>query len=112
MQSLLQSSMIPRNSALSCIKSSVKSSQSKRSILSSTSRTYLSTMAPIRRITMFKIPNPDDIQPLLEKYSTMQKDAVKVGTLSSMLLVALCSLVPYPWMSVVLVRLAAGESTS
>ncbi|GAB7340210.1 hypothetical protein MBLNU457_6677t2 [Dothideomycetes sp. NU457] len=36
-------------------------------------------MAPIRRITMFKVPNPDDIQPLLDKYSTMQKDAVKDG---------------------------------
>jgi len=69
-------------------------------------------MAPIRRITMFKVPNPDDIQPLLEKYSTMQKDAVKVGTLSSVLLVALCSLVPYPWMSVVSVYLAAEKSMS
>jgi hypothetical protein len=33
---------------------------------------------PIRRITLFKIPNEEDQQKLLAKYKTMPQDAVKV----------------------------------
>jgi hypothetical protein len=33
---------------------------------------------PIRRITLFKVPNPEDQQKLLDKYRTMPETAVKV----------------------------------
>ena len=32
----------------------------------------------VHRITMFKIPDPSNIQPILDKYSTMAQDAKKV----------------------------------
>lgn len=38
---------------------------------------------PIRRITLFKVPKPEDQQALLGKYRTMPERAVKVGSFSS-----------------------------
>ncbi|OJD40779.1 stress responsive a b barrel domain-containing protein [Diplodia corticola] len=32
---------------------------------------------PINRITLFKVPNPDDIPAILEKYTTLTTDAKK-----------------------------------
>jgi hypothetical protein len=34
---------------------------------------------PIRRITLFKVPKPEDQQKLLDVYRTMPEKAVKVG---------------------------------
>ncbi|KAK4938398.1 hypothetical protein LTR66_015097 [Elasticomyces elasticus] len=36
-------------------------------------------MAPIHRVTMFKIPNEADVQPMLDIYATLGKDAKKNG---------------------------------
>ncbi|KAL3480583.1 hypothetical protein BJX99DRAFT_254573 [Aspergillus californicus] len=36
-------------------------------------------MAPVNRITLFKIPSPDDQQKLLNVYKTMKQDALKDG---------------------------------
>jgi hypothetical protein len=38
-------------------------------------------MAPIERITMFKIPNDGDRDRLLEQYKVLAKTAVKVRTM-------------------------------
>ena len=38
-------------------------------------------MAPIHRMTLFKVPNEADIEPILEKYRTLKQDAVKVLSL-------------------------------
>jgi hypothetical protein len=46
-------------------------------------------MAPIERITMFKIPNDGDRERLLEQYKALAKTAVKVR------LIASCSLLHY-----------------
>ena len=35
-------------------------------------------MAPIERITLFKIPNDDDLNRVLEQYKVLAKTAVKV----------------------------------
>lgn len=35
-------------------------------------------MAPIERITLFKIPNDEDLNRVLEQYKTLAKTAVKV----------------------------------
>ncbi|KAH6677262.1 hypothetical protein B0J14DRAFT_583839 [Halenospora varia] len=35
---------------------------------------------PIRRITLFKVPKPEDQQALLDKYRTMPETAVKNGS--------------------------------
>ncbi|KAF9635387.1 putative stress responsive a b barrel domain protein [Lasiodiplodia theobromae] len=32
---------------------------------------------PINRITLFKVPNPDDVSAILEKYTTLSTDAKK-----------------------------------
>jgi hypothetical protein len=42
-------------------------------------------MAPIERITMFKIPNDGDRDRLLEQYKVLAKTAVKVRTPCSLL---------------------------
>ncbi|KAK5005693.1 hypothetical protein BJ546DRAFT_1069490 [Cryomyces antarcticus] len=34
---------------------------------------------PIYRVTMFKIPDPANVQPMLDKYATMKQDAKKDG---------------------------------
>jgi len=36
-------------------------------------------MAPVTRITSFKVKNRADVKPMLEKYSTMKQDAKKVS---------------------------------
>lgn len=38
------------------------------------------TMAPIERITLFKIPNEADVQRVLEQYKVLAKTATKVCT--------------------------------
>lgn len=37
-------------------------------------------MAPIERITLFKIPNDEDLNRVLEQYKVLAKTAVKVRT--------------------------------
>lgn len=49
-----------------------KLSQSSRKL-----RNY-STMAPIERITLFKVPNEADVQRLLEQYKVLASTATKV----------------------------------
>ena len=39
-------------------------------------------MAPIERITLFKIPNDEDLNRVLEQYKTLAKTAVKVPLLA------------------------------
>lgn len=41
------------------------------------------TMAPIERITLFKIPNEADVQRVLEQYKVLAKTATKVCTIFS-----------------------------
>jgi hypothetical protein len=39
---------------------------------------------PIRRITLFKVPKPEDQEALLDVYRTMPEKAVKVGNFKRM----------------------------
>lgn len=43
-------------------------------------------MAPIERVTLFKIPKEEDIEPLLDQYKILSKTAVKVSRLHFLLL--------------------------
>lgn len=40
----------------------------------------IAKMAPIERITLFKIPNDEDLNRVLEQYKVLAKTAVKVRT--------------------------------
>jgi len=46
-------------------------------------------MAPIERITLFKIPNEEDLNRILEQYKTLAKTAVKVLLPSLLLFILL-----------------------
>jgi len=46
-------------------------------------------MAPIERITLFKIPDEDDLNRVLEQYKTLAKTAVKVPLPSVLLFILL-----------------------
>lgn len=50
-----------------------------------TSHTLKKTMAPIERITLFKIPNEADRDRVLEQYKVLAKTATKVSAYCSFL---------------------------
>lgn len=47
--------------------------------LSTHPKTRTRTMAPIERITLFKIPKEEDVQRVLEQYKVLAKTATKVS---------------------------------
>lgn len=70
MMSLFKKSILPLPPHTISIRRHI-SARSIRSMASEASK-------QVHRITMFKIPDPSNIQPILDKYSTMAQDAKKV----------------------------------
>lgn len=68
------------------------------------------TAKQVHRITMFKVPNSNDIQSILDKYATMAQDAKKVCLLHGRVAFQPSHVYP-PRLGVLLILFATGRQT-